>query len=57
MKRHRNMIEAKSLNRKFACDSKSVYRSMKGNTIKVQDMLTKDDTQAIWKSTWNVKTD
>ena len=30
---------------------------MKGNTIEVKDMPTKDDIQAIWKSIWNVKTD
>ena len=48
------MIETKRLNRKFACDPKSVYRSMKGNTIEVKDMPTKDDIQAFWKSIWNV---
>ena len=51
------MIETKRLNRKFACDPKSVYRSMKGNTIEVKDMPTKDDIQAFWKSIWNVKID
>ena len=57
MKHHRNMIETKRLNRKFACDPKSVYRSMKGNTIEVKDMPTKDDIQAFWKSIWNEKID
>ena len=28
---------------------------MKGNTIEVTDILTKDDIQALWKSTWNIK--
>ena len=41
MKHHRNMIETKRLNRKFVCDPKSVYRSMKGNTIEVKDMPNK----------------
>ena len=56
IKHHRN-IETKVLNRKCACDPKSVYRSMKGNTIKVKDMPNKDDIKAFWKSIWNVKTD
>ena len=30
---------------------------MKGNTIEVKDMPTKDDIQAFWKSIWNVKID
>ena len=30
---------------------------MKGNTIEVKDMPTKDDTQAFWESIWNVKID
>ena len=46
MKHHKNMTETKRLNRKFAYDPKSVYRSMKGNTIEVKDMPTKDDIQA-----------
>ena len=50
MKNHKNMIQIKRLNRKFACDPKSVSRSMKGNTIEVKDMLTKDEIQAFWKS-------
>ena len=50
MKHHKNMIETKHLNGKFASDPKSVYRSMKGNTIEVKDMPTKDDIQAFWKS-------
>ena len=57
VKHHRNMIETKCLNRKSACHPKSAYYSMKGNTIKVKDMLTKDDTQAFWESIWNVKID
>ena len=57
MKHHRNMIETKCLNRKFVCDPKSVYRSMKGNTIEVKDMPNKDDIQAFWKSIWNLKID
>ena len=57
MKHHKNMIETKRLNRKFACNPKSVYRSMKANTIEVKDMPTKDDIQAFWKSIWNVKID
>ena len=57
MKHHKNMIERKRLNRKFAYGPKSVYRSMKGNTIEVKDMPTKDDIQAFWKSIWNVKID
>ena len=57
MKHHKNMIEIKRLNRKFAYDPKSVYHSMKGNTIEVKDMPTKDDIQAFWKSIWNVKID
>ena len=51
------MIETKRLNGKFPSDPKSVYRSMKGNTIEVKDMPTKDDIQAFWKSIWNVKID
>ena len=43
MKHHRNMVETKRLNRKFVCDPKSVYRSMKGSTIEVKDMPNKDD--------------
>ena len=54
VKHHRNMIETKRLNRKFACHPKSVYCLMKGNTIEVKDMPTKDDTQAFWESIWNV---
>ena len=46
MKHHTNMIKTKTLNRKFACDPKSEYHSMKGNTIEVKDMPTKDDIQA-----------
>ena len=57
MKHHKNMIETKRLNKKFAGDPKSVYRSMKGNTIKAKDIHTKDDIQAFWKSNWNVKID
>ena len=57
MKNHKNMIQIKRLNRKFACDPKSVSRSMKGNTIEVKDMLTKDEIQAFWKSLWNIKID
>ena len=57
MKNHRNMIEIKRLNRKFACDLKSVYRSMKGNNIEMKDVPTKDDIQAFWKSIWNTKID
>ena len=34
MKHHKIMIETKHLNRKFACDPKSAYHLMKGNTIK-----------------------
>ena len=33
-KHHKIMIETKRLNRKFACDPKSAYYLMKGNTIK-----------------------
>ena len=51
MKNHRNMTEIKRLNTIFACDPKSVKRLMKGNTIEVTDILTKDDIQALWKST------
>ena len=57
MKHHKNMIETKRLNKKFAGDPKSVYRSMKGNTIEAKDIPTKDDIQAFWKSNWNVKID
>ena len=55
MKHHRNMIETKRLNGKFACDPKSVCQSMKGNTVEVKDMPTKDDIQTFWKSIWNIK--
>ena len=55
MKNHRNMIEIKRLSRKFACDPKSVYRSMKGNTIELKDMP--NDIQAFWKIIWNIKID
>ena len=34
IKHHKNMIETKCLNRKFACHPKSVYHSIKGKTIK-----------------------
>ena len=30
---------------------------MKGNTIEVKDMPTKDDIQAFWESIWNAKID
>ena len=46
MKHHANMIKTKPLNSKFAYDPKSEYHSMKGNTIEVKDMPTKDDIQA-----------
>ena len=57
MKHHKNMIETKRLNRKFACDPKSVYHMMKRNITEVKDIPTKDDIQAFWKSIWNIKID
>ena len=57
IKHHKNMIETKCLNRKFACHPKSVYHSIKGKTIEVKDMPIKDDIQAFWKSISNVKID
>ena len=57
IKHNENMIETKRLNRKFACNPKSVYHSMKRNITEVKDMPTKDDIQAFWKSIWNIKID
>ena len=31
LKYHKKLFERKSINRKFSCDPKSVYRTMKGN--------------------------
>ena len=51
------MKVTKRLNGKFSREQKSVYCSMKENTIKVRDMSTKNDIEGFWKSIWNVKID
>ena len=44
------------MNRKFGSNLKTVYRSMKGNTIKVKDMPS-IDMQAFQTSIWSINID
>ena len=55
LKYHKNLFERKSINHKFSCDPKSVYRTMKRNCIAAEKIPTKNEIETFWKSIWQDK--
>ena len=52
LKYHKKLFERKSINHRFNCDPKSVYRTMKGNCITAENIPTKNEIETFWKSIW-----
>ena len=53
LKYKNRMFEWKKINNKFMKSPKSVYRSMKGNNISVNELPTKEKLETFWKGLWN----
>ena len=52
LKYHKKLFERKSINHRFNCDPKRVYRTMKGNCITAEKIPTKNEIETFWKSIW-----
>ena len=52
LKYHKKLFERKSINHRFSCDRKSVYRTMKGNCISAEKIPTKNEIETFWKGIW-----
>ena len=48
----KKLFERKRINRQFAANPKKLYRSMKGDTIEIENPPKKDEIEEFWKSVW-----
>ena len=52
LKYHKKFFERKTINWKFSCNPKSVYRTMKENRITAEEIPTKYEVETSWKNIW-----
>ena len=52
LKYHKKLYKRKTINRKFSCDPKSFYRTMKGNCVTAEKIPTKHEVETFWKNIW-----
>ena len=52
LKYHKKLYERKTINRKFSCHPKTVYRTIKENLITAEKIRTKYEVETFWKDIW-----
>ena len=52
MKYQKRLIETKRINRQFSSNPRNVYRTMKGDSIKITRVPTKEELHSYWENIW-----